>query len=198
MNTIAVAASLAAALTLGYTAGLRSAPVQEQRPAAKAPEQAMPTMEEMMAAMERVGTPGEQHRALDPLDPAAEPHQSKAMMTNAWIHDGHYLECNYQGDFMGAPFTGTWVLGYDIAGETYRGMWIDSMSTAMSSAAGSVSADGKTFTFQTTCTDPMTGEPCRGQETVTIEGPDKHTMTMHRLLGDEMVKCMEIVYTRVQ
>lgn len=167
-----------------------------------------PTSDEMMAAMMRVGTPGAQHKALEPfvgtwdatvtswMDPAKPPSVFKGRMVNAWILGGRYLEQKFEGEFMGQPFQGTGTWGFDVAAGKYFGTWIDSMSTGMMTSWGPVPKDGKTFTSQSEVTDPMTGKPSHGEEVVTLDSPTQHTMTMYEMRGDKKVKSMQIVYTR--
>lgn len=206
MKTSHLAATLLA--TLAGACATSEIRVSEPMPMMQEQGGDEPSMDEMMAAWMKAGMPGEQHRALDPfvgnwnatvkmwMDPAAPPQESKGKMTSAWILGDRYLEQKYEGEFMGQPFTGLSIMGYDNAGEAYIGMWIDSMSTAMSISKGQLS--GKTFTFQATCTDPMTGQPSTCKETLVIDGPDKHTMAMYEQRGDEQVKTMEIVYERAR
>lgn len=196
MKILATLAVLLTTLTLGCSSsGTNDAAKQ-------------PSMDEMMAAMTRAGTVGDAHRKLDAfvgtwnaklkmwMDPAAPAEESTGVMTNAWTLDGHYLEQKFQGNFGGHPFSGVSLWGYDVAGGKYVGIWVDSMSTAISVATGQASADGKSFTMHMVNTDPMTGKPAHGEELITIDSANQHTMTMYELRGDEKIKTMEIVYTR--
>lgn len=166
------------------------------------------TPDEMMAAFMRAGTPGEEHRRLDVfvgdwdvaitywMDPAAPPSQMSGRMTSEWILDGHYLDQRFSGEMEGMPFDGRGTFGYDIAGQHYFGTWIDSMSTYITVTRGLVSPDGRVFRLQTIGTDPVTGKPSEGREEIVVEGPDRHTMAIFEDRGGELVKTMDMVYTR--
>lgn len=213
MQLLPAALSLAGALTLGIWIG--QAPSQESkpaRPAAKAQEAApaMPDMAAMMEAMTRAGTPGERHAVLEAfegnwkatvtmhMEPGAPPMVMEGAMNSAWILDGRFLEQRFTGNFMGQPFQGTSLWGYDNAAGRYVGLWIDNMSTHFALSMGELSADGKVFTMNGTKTDPMTGEPAHTVEQITIDGPDQHTMVSWDLHDGQRIKSMEIVYTRAR
>ncbi len=158
--------------------------------------------------MMRAGTPGAEHKALQPfvgswnakvtmwMDPKAPPTVSNGTMVNSWVYDGHYLEQKFEGDMGGMKFEGTGLWGFDVAAGQYVATWHDSMSTSIMRSWGPRSKDGKTFTSKAANTDPMTGKESIGEEVVKIDGPNQHTMTMFEDRGGQMVKTMEIVYTR--
>jgi Protein of unknown function (DUF1579) len=169
---------------------------------------AAPTLEEVTAAMMKAGTPGAHHKALDPfvgswtakmtmwMDPGQPPMESTGSMVNSWMYDGRYLDQKFEGDFMGEPFHGTGMWGFDVAANQYIGFWYDSGSTSIANSTGPIPADGKTFTMHSVMTDPMSGKPATGDTVITLDGPNQHTMTMYEMRGGEKVKTMVIVYTR--
>ena len=173
---------------------------------ATAPKQSSP--EEMMAAWQRAGTPGAEHRKLDSfvgdwdvalefwMAPGEAPSTMKGVMHTEWMLDGHYLDQRYEGEMEGMPFHGRGTWGYDVAGQHYVGTWLDNMSTALSISRGRELPDGKGFLLQTLATDPVTGKPSEGLEDLRVESPDRHTMTMYEYKGSERVKTMHMVYTR--
>ncbi|MEO0652484.1 MAG: DUF1579 domain-containing protein [Planctomycetota bacterium] len=211
MNSSFQIASVIAALGLGVTIGeYRSAQPQPVAPIAQDGAQEGQIPAEMMAEMEawfRAGTPGEHHKYMDHFagewdaevtlffGPGVS-ETSKGTMKNEWVLDGRFLVGQYDGSAMGQPFSGMSVMGYDNAAQTYRGLWIDSMSTHFQQSAGYCSEDGKTFSMKTTTTNAETGEPMPGKEEMVIESADRHRMTAWYEEGGEMVKSMEIVYTR--
>jgi hypothetical protein len=96
MKILATLAVLLTTLTLGCSSsGTNDAAKQ-------------PSMDEVMAAMMRAGTPGDAHRKLDAfvgtwnaklkmwMDPAAPAEESTGVMTNAWTLDGRYLEQKFR------------------------------------------------------------------------------------------------------
>jgi Protein of unknown function (DUF1579) len=169
-----------------------------------------PSPQDTMAAMMRAGTPGEQHKALEPfvgmwnakvsmwMDPASPVMESTGTMVNSWICGGHYMQHKFEGDFGGMKFEGGGLWGFDVAAGKYIGIWYDSMSTSVTSSVGPEPKDGKTFTMASTSTDPMTGKPSVGEEVVTLDNANQHTMTMYEDRGGKKVKTMQVVYTRAK
>ncbi|HZO86608.1 MAG TPA: DUF1579 family protein, partial [Verrucomicrobiae bacterium] len=94
-------------------------------------KKADPKMEEMMKKMEAAGTPGPAHKALDSLvgdwnaevkmwmDPAAPPNVTKATAKNTWIMGNRFVQQDFKGEFMGKPFRGMGVTGYDNMKKSY-------------------------------------------------------------------------------
>jgi len=180
----------------------------EQKPGGDKPAAGAPDMAAVMAAMERAGAPGAEHKALEPfagswdakvsmfMDPAAPAMESSGSMVSTWILGGRFLEQKYSGDMMGMKFEGIGTWGYDVAAKKYVGTWIDSMTTGIMRQTGSASKDGKSFTMSSLHTDPMTGKDTAGEETVTLDNPNQHTLVMSEMRDGKMVKAMQIVYTR--
>jgi hypothetical protein len=176
--------------------------------AACAAPQPQPTPEQMQEAWIRAGTPGAEHRALDPfvgtwnatvsmwMAPDAPPDVSTGTMVNTWGFDGRFLEQRFSGSMGGMPFTGLATWGFDVAAGCYCSTWTDSMSTTISVSHGAPSKDGKTFELTGSHTDPVTGKPKTTEEVITITGPDRHTMEMFDSSSGKRVKAMEIVYER--
>lgn len=180
-------------------------------PSAPAPEPPKQmSQEEMMAAWEAAGTPGDAHAKLQPLvgtwdvqatfwmAPDAPPDTSPATSTNEWILGGRWLAQTYAGTVTGQPFEGRGLTGYDNVLKKYVGTWIDSWSTSLMTSSGSVDATGTKFTLTAINSDPATGGLTEAREEIVIEGPDRHVMTMHSKdpgTGQEY-KVMELVFTR--
>ena len=163
----------------------------------------------MMEAMMKAGTPGDPHKKLDGMVgswdtkitmwmmPGMDPMNSTGTSTNQWVMGGRYLEQRFKGDFAGMPFEGVGYTGYDNVKKQYWGTWMDNMSTGMMTSTGSVSADGKTWEFDATMADPMTGKDSVAKEKITIADADHHTMEMWVPGPDgKMFKNMEIAYSR--
>ena len=82
-------------------------------------------MVEMMKKMELAGTPGPQHKALDPLvgewnvevrkwdSPDRPPTVSKGSASAKWIMGSRFIQEEFGGEFMGKPFSGLMIIGYD-------------------------------------------------------------------------------------
>ena len=193
----------ALALTVAITASLVWA---EDKPASQKPD---PKMEEMMKKAEVAGKPGAAHKALEPLvgewnaevkswmTPGEPPTVSKGTAKSQWVMDGRYVQEEFNGDFMGKPFRGMSLMGYDNRKKKYNTFWIDNMSTIHFTTEGEAAEDGKVITLEGRYDCPMTGEKDRRTKQVfRILGPDKHVFEMHEAVKGEMSKTMEITYTR--
>lgn len=163
----------------------------------------------MMEMFEKLGTPGEMHKKLEPfvgtfdvevtwwMDPSQEPSKSKGKSKHTWILGGRYLLQEFEGSMMGAPFTGQGVTGYDNFRKEYFGTWIDSMSTSIMVSRGQV--EGDTWTYTGSMDDPMSGQTMEVTEKIILHDNDHHVMEMWMPGPDgKSFKNMEIHYRRVK
>ena len=172
----------------------------------KQPEQAMPPE---MAEMMKLAQPGEHHQHMAKMVgswkthgrfwmvPGAQPEESDGSMTVKPALDGRFFLSDFQGTFMGGPFHGMGMDGYDNFKQKHVGTWADSMGTMIMVFEGNCSEGGKVMEMKGTFDDPMTKKPSymrmvsrwKDDRTVLLEsyGPSPD--------GKEM-KNMEIVYTR--
>ncbi|HET6362411.1 MAG TPA: DUF1579 family protein [Gemmatimonadota bacterium] len=128
-----------------------------------------PTADQMAAMMEAVA-PDENHAVLEPLAgswshavtfypaPGAEPMQMTATSTAEMTMGGRYLVTEIHGDFLGTPFEGREVMGYDKVKGKYFALFHDNMSTGPVVSWGTWDPATKTMTMEGTLADPMTGE----------------------------------------
>ena len=186
-----------------------TAVAQHDHSAHAAPPQKPQMDPAMMDAMMKAGIPGDAHKKLDGMAgtwdtkitmwmmPGMDPMTSTGTSSNQWVMGGRYLEQRYKGDFMGMPFEGVGYTGYDNVKKQYWGTWMDNMSTAMMRSTGTASADGKTWEFEATMSDPMTGTDTTAKEKLTVVDADHHTLEMWMAGPDgKMFKSMEIAYAR--
>lgn len=163
-----------------------------------------------MTKMVEFATPGEAHKALEPLigawdytmtwweSPGSEAQQSAGVSTSEWILGNRFVQSKASGAAMGQPFEGTGILGYDNMKKTYVSTWIDSMGTGMMSSTGSYDPATRSLTEEGVFSCPL-------------EGGDKKVRTITRLIdGNSYVtemymtdapsgkefKAMELKYTR--
>lgn len=166
-------------------------------------------MEEMMKKMEAAGTPGAAHKALEPLvgdwnaevkmfmAPDAPPNVTKASAKSTWIMGSRFVQQEFKGEFMGKPFRGMSLTGYDNLRKEYNSVWVDDMSTGMLTSEGKAADGGKVLTFEGTHACPETGELNKAAKQVyRIISRDKHVFEMHDPSLGEKSKTMEITYTR--
>lgn len=171
-----------------------------EMPAMSAEEKAM------MEAMEKASTPGPQHRMLASMTgdwtfegtfwnaPGQPPMTTTGTATRTMILDGRVLVEKVTSTFMGQPFEGQGMTGYDNVTGAYWSTWMDNMSTGLMTSTGSCDA-GK-CEWHATTTDPMTGQPSHMRMT-SEQGPDKE---LHRAYevgeGGAERLTMELKYTR--
>jgi hypothetical protein len=162
-----------------------------------------------MAAWQAAAALGEHHEHMKKLTgnftytmkawtaPGAPPMETTGKRTAEMVMGGRYLEEKYSGDFMGQPFEGLGMLGYDNVGKQYVGTWIDNMSTGIMTSHGTCGKDGWEMTGESL--DPMTGKSVTSRSTVSM--PDANTIYMEMWMpgpdGKEM-KWMEMTCKRTQ
>lgn len=147
-----------------------------------------------------------------------EPHKHLARMTGKWkatltdhmqggmssegtyegesVLGGRYVLGRFHATYMGQPFEGMSVDGYDNGKQQYFSIWFDSMGTGYYLAHGTASPDGKTMTHKGTMTMGPMEFPSRSETVVVNDDTVKFTM-WHTMGGQEM-KAMEITYARVK
>lgn len=165
---------------------------------------------DFMELMKKFGTPGPEHKNLEPLvgqwdvtvkmfeKPGESPKVSKGTSNTQWMLDKRYIGEHFKGNIEGMSFEGMGLTGYDRYGKKYVGMWVDSMSTGFMTTKGTYDAKTKTFTFEYVHDDPYMGKKMKCRDVVRILGNDEHVSEMYRAPfggGDEF-KIMEIRYVR--
>ncbi len=182
---------------------------QEQavQPTADAQKQAA------MEAMQKLGSPSEGHKVLEPFvgnwtytaqwwmsqDGPAESMTGSA--SNSLIYGGRFLKQEITGAAQGQPpFEGIGYTGYDNIRKEYQTVWFDNMATGMMSGVGQFDAASKTLTDQGAFSCPLTGETHRQFRTAwKVIDPDHTTYENYMRTADgKEFKAMEIQYTRVQ
>lgn len=122
---------------------------------------------------------------------------SKAVETNRLTPGGLWLISEFEGNFAGMPFEGYSMMGYDTRKKKYVMSWVDSMSTEMTISEGTLSQDGKTFTFRGKGFDPFTGELGITKNVDTFDSPEKRTVIMSFIDNNEAEnQLMSIKYTK--
>ena len=162
-----------------------------------------------MDAMMKAATPGAAHKNLANMvgtwdttvkmyqAPGAPPQVTTGVSENKLVLGGRWVEENFSGTFMGMPFSGIGYTGYDNIKKQYVGTWMDTMSTSMMQSSGTGDASGKSFQFNSTMDDPVTGKSVSTKSTLTVADENHHTMEMWMPGPDgKMFKMMEINYTR--
>lgn len=163
----------------------------------------------MMKVWEEMKTPGDNHKMLAKLDgtwdnemtmwesPDKPPTTSKATSVDKMILGGRYQQGTFKGTFMGQPFEGTSIMGYDNIKKKYVNTWIDNFSTGIMYLEGDYDPATKSIVLTGTMKDPMSGQDCKHRQVFTMTD-DKHTtMEMYATMpGQKEMKMFEIKSTK--
>jgi hypothetical protein len=161
----------------------------------------------MMAAYQQAGQPGMHQEQLAALvgsweaetkfwmDPAGEPMVSSATLEYRMIMDGRYLEEIISSDFMGQPFHGRGLYGYNNVTGQLQAVWIDDMSTGIYTYSGSMNEAGDEMTLTGKYMDPVTKEWRETRSVMKISKDELHYTGWETVNGEEH-KTMEITGTR--
>lgn len=172
-------------------------------------KQMSPEEKAAMEAMMKASTPGEAHKKLASMagtwdatikmyaQPGAPAQESTGVSENKVVLGGRWVQETFSGTFMGMPFSGIGYTGYDNIKKQFVGTWMDSMSTSMMLSTGTGDASGKTYDFNATADDPMTGKTMTIKQKVTVTDENHHMMEMWGPAPDgKLFKMMEISYSR--
>ena len=175
-------------------------------------QQEMPMSAEKQAEMEawmKAGTPGPHHDVLKGLEgewdaagtfwmePGAPAMDTVAKYKVKSDMGGRYLVAEYHGDFMGQPFIGKGLSGYDNIKGKYFDIWYDNFSTGVMVSWGTYDEKTKSITYSGEITKPDGKKMDMRSETKFIS-PDQHRLTMwEREAGaKDWHKHMQINFTR--
>jgi hypothetical protein len=161
-----------------------------------------------MEAWMKAATPGEQHKNLsffvgdwktqNTMWMEGSETKTEGTAHMEWAMDGRYVISKHSGNFMGMPFQGMVIDGYDNINSKYFSIWIDNMSTSYMTSDGTASADGKTITYKGSMKDPL-GKTVHHRMVSTVTGPDSFKFEMFMSPDNaKEEKAMEILYTRVK
>ena len=133
------------------------------------------------------------------MENGGKPMMSKSEATNKMMYDGRYQVSNHKGDFMGMPFEGMSIVGYDNSKKKFVSTWIDNMGTGIMHGEGDWNPSTKSIEFKGKMTDPSRpGKECDFREVFTFIDDNTQKMEMYgpdSKTGKEY-KTMEIKYTR--
>jgi len=207
-----VCAVLGCCLVVSAGTAFADSKAAKSTPASKAEAKAkIPTLEEaMMAEMMKFATPGEQHKALEPLVGTwkssskmfmgpGEPQTSEGTCERSWIMGGRFIMAKHTGVMAGAPFEGMEIEGYDIRSGQYVTTWLDNMGTGIyNTTSGAMDPATKTLTMTMPMFDPMAGAMVPYKLVTKIMDQNHHTFSIVASRGGKEMTDMEITYTRVK
>lgn len=165
--------------------------------------------DEMQACME-LGKPGPEHADLMKFvgtwkveskmwtKPGEPPVSSSGIAVFTSLFNGRYLRQDVDGLFLGAPFRGTGLMGFNNATRQYEDVWIDSNSTGIMHSTGTRAADGKRWEFTGSCAGPG-GKEMKMRSTITRVSDDQFSAEAFcDVDGSGETKCWEATYTRAK
>jgi hypothetical protein len=164
---------------------------------------------EMMKAWQEYMTPGAMHDLLAKsvggwkteikswMDPNMPPTVTEGKSVCESMLGGRYFHSKETANFMGMPFEGSAISGYDNATKKFFSYWVDNMSTGAMVLEGSYDEATKTFTYAGSGTS-FTGE-YKVREIIQHINDDESMFTMYmEESGKPEMKMMEIKYTRIK
>ncbi len=110
------------------------------------------------------------------------------------ICDGRWTWSEFRSEYMGKPFVGHGLVGWDANQKKYASLWIDSMSATCAVTSGTFDEKTKTYSFTGTCTGPD-GKPMKIEQTLSCKDEDSRVLRM-KFDGPEMKSTMKITYAR--
>jgi hypothetical protein len=125
-----------------------------------------------------------------------EPQTSEGTSELSMILGGRFLKDEFHGNFMGQPFEGHGLTGYNNMNKMYVGTWVDSMGTAIESMTGKMDAAGKVLTMTGTTEDPLTHKKSNVKYVTKIVDANNHVFEIWGDSSGKEMKQMEITYTR--
>ncbi len=165
------------------------------------------TSDEMQAMM-AYSTPGDIHKMLSRsagswtetvtmwMQPGASPMSATASAVNEMILGGRYLQSRNTGTFMGQPFEGIGVTGYDNAKKVFVNTWIDNMGTGIMNMTGVWDDASKSIKFSGSMVDPASGKDIAVKEVLRFVDDNNQVLEMYSSTGGKEFKNMEIKYAR--
>jgi hypothetical protein len=160
-------------------------------------------MTDMLAA----GAPGPRHEALAGRagswnvagrmwEPGSEAMPMQGTARTEALLGGRYIVEEFKADFMGMPFEGRLIQGYDNVTQRYWSLWFDSMSTGYWLSHGTELSPG-VMEFEGTATDILTPDGRLFRMTATVHEDGSYTMKFFDSREDSgEFQSMELHYTR--
>lgn len=168
-----------------------------------------PDTESQVETWVRCAMPGEHHKLLEkmagpwsmaikyrmkPETPVVESHGT---CDRKWILGNRFLLEEFDGGALALPFQGLAIYGYDSFEKKYTSVWLDTMSTAITTNLGTCRNGCDEISFVGRHGDPWTGtmKPSRGITRFIDE--KRHLLELYEPDANGVeFKILEIVYTR--
>jgi len=109
---------------------------------------------------------------------------------------GFFLITDHDGSFMGMPFKGHGVTGWDAASKSFQGIWADSSGSPMTEVKEArFSRDGTVYSASAGGLD-FSGKPAQFRHVTTFKGKDNRIYDTFQITPDGEQLVMKIRYTR--
>lgn len=164
-----------------------------------------------MEMIEKLMRPGEFHEHLKNfvgawsadvkiwMDPSAPPVVTKGQATFKLIFDGRFLYGDFLGEFMGSPFKGINIMGYDNVKKEFFSIWLDNSTTGLLSSTGTYDASTKKYNFHAETFDPYSSQTLTMREEAYFASEDEYvSITYAKPKDGEEFKNMEMRYKRIK
>jgi hypothetical protein len=183
---------------------------QPQPPGTDQPDD-RPDSESLIDTWVSYAMPGEHHKLLERMagkwdmaikyrmSPDLPIVESEGTCTRRWILGKRFLLEEFDGGNLGLPFQGLAIYGYDSFEQKYTSVWVDTMSTAITTNLGACRETCDEIAFVGRHGDPWTGVKRHSRGVTRFVGDNEHVLELHEpdAQGREF-KILEITYTRAK
>lgn len=176
---------------------------------ASADAQAKAKAQAEMDAYMKLAQPGEHHKSLGNLAgkwkstgktwmaPGQPPLEMTGTTEATWLLGGRYLQQVHTSSFMGQPFEGRSLDGYDNFAHEFFSTWIDTMGTGVMVFHGSCDEPCKVLTETAEAPDPLSGKVMKSKMVTTFIDPDTYRSEMYMVGKDgQEFKVMDLLAKR--
>ena len=123
--------------------------------------------------------------------------ESKGTCERKWILGNRFLLEEFDGGNLAMPFQGLAIYGYDSFEQKYTSVWVDTMSTAITTNLGTCRDACELITFIGQHGDPWTGTKRPSRGVTRFVNDTRHVLELYEPdSGGKEFKILEIVYTR--
>jgi Protein of unknown function (DUF1579) len=174
-------------------------PVMGQQKPAQAPEKApaiSPALQKMMEEHRKAIQPGQEHLNLMRLEGnyvtkekfylpgATVPKESDGTATLRAEMQGRFIVEHNHGGYLGEPYSGLRIYGFNNGTKKYEGAWVYTGSTSIMSLVGDSKDGGKTIEYTATFHDDATGKLQTMAVTLRMLDPDHFEVELKSTMPD--------------
>ena len=108
-----------------------------------------------------------------------EPGERAGFETGRLVLGGYWLVLELRGLYVGRPYEGHGLLGYDPKKRKYVGVWAGSAAAGLSVVEGEADPSGRTLTMWIDFPHPRTGRIVKERMVHEFVGPSRRTLTFY-------------------